>query len=85
MSQQDELERLKKLRDSQIRTRDPTTKEKKMQGQIATKYRRTRSKENFFKDSWKGLDNIWKGLIYGAILGVVTMVISMPNASSINW
>jgi uncharacterized membrane protein YraQ (UPF0718 family) len=71
----DELERLQKLRQSQLDARNPQTKEQKMQRQIATKYKRTRSGQNFFRDSWKGLDKIWKGLIYGTLIGVVIMAI----------
>ena len=75
MSDQNELERLKKLRQSQLDARNPLTKEEKMQRQIAAKYKHTRSGQSFFRDSWKGLDKIWKGLIYGGFIGVVIMVI----------
>jgi hypothetical protein len=86
MSNQDELERVKKLRQNQLDARNPLTKEYKMQRQIASKYKHTRSGQSFFRDSWKGLDKIWKGLIYGAAIGVMIMVVLpffMPGKTGI--
>ena len=74
MSQQDEIERIKRIRDAQIQARDPTVKQRQVQGKIATKYHRTKSQEHFVRDAWGKFENIWKGLILGAFLGVLVMV-----------
>ncbi|MBI3158936.1 MAG: hypothetical protein HYZ26_04985 [Chloroflexi bacterium] len=75
MSDQREIERLKKLRDRQIGARDPSVHERKVQGQIARKAQKARSKENFWKDSAKDIPKVlWGGLI-GAVLGLIVLLI----------
>jgi hypothetical protein len=74
MSNQKEIERIKRIREQQIASRDPTKKEKQMQHNIAQKYRRVKSQEKPVKDSWDALSNIWKGMIFGAILGFILMM-----------
>lgn len=75
MSQQDEIERIKRIRDQQIQARDPTVKQRQVQGKIATKYQRTKSREHFVRDTWANFEKVWKGVFLGGFLGVLVMVI----------
>ena len=74
MSNQNEIDRIKRIREQQIAARDPTKKEKQMQHNIAQKYRRVKSQERPVKDAWDAMSNIWKGMIFGAILGFILMM-----------
>lgn len=75
MSDQNEVERLKKLRDRQLSARDPNVYERKVQGQIARKAGDVRRKQNFWKDSAKGLPKAFWGGVTGAVLGLIVLLV----------
>ncbi|TAK12209.1 MAG: hypothetical protein EPO32_09670 [Anaerolineae bacterium] len=75
MSDQKEVERLKKLRDRQLSARDPNVYERKVQGQIARKAGDVRRKQNFWKDSARGLPKAFWGGVVGAGLGLIVLLV----------
>jgi Flp pilus assembly protein TadB len=75
MSDQKEIERLKKLRERQLSARDPGVYERKVQGQIARKAHKVRSKQNFWKDSAKEAPKALWGFLIGAGLGLIILLI----------
>lgn len=70
-----EQERLKKLRDRQIRARDPLVKERKVSRQVADQQRRKRKNERFIRDSVGAVSHKVKGAYIGALLGLVIMLL----------
>lgn len=75
ISNQDELDRIKAIRKRQIAARDPSKKRTPYPKRIATKYKRVRSKENFFIDGWKDLAKAWKGFLLGGFIGLIILLI----------
>lgn len=75
MSEKEEIERLKRLQERQLRARDPIAYERKVQGQIASKARKVRNKENFWKDSAHGLSRTLWGAAIGVILGLIVLLL----------
>lgn len=69
-----EQERLKRLRDKQIATRDPLVKQRKFQRDIAVKTRRMRKPFSLSK-AWSDLPHIVRSPFYGLLLGVVVIFI----------
>jgi hypothetical protein len=72
-SRNDEVERLKRIRDQQLQARDPLKKQRKLQHNISRRYRSSREPFSFRK-FWTDVDQKWRGLILGGFLGVVILV-----------
>ena len=72
--EQKELERLRRLRNQQIRSRDPGTKQRKLQHNITQQYQRT-SKQMTLGSAWATLHHRWKGLIIGLVFGIIVAVV----------
>lgn len=69
----DEVDRLKRIRDQQLSARDPQKKQRKIQHDISKRYRSSR--ETFtFKKFWTDVDQKWRGILLGAFLGIIVMV-----------
>ena len=75
----DELERLKRLREQQIRSRDPKAKEKRIQAKVTTRRRklgrRNASFQYMMRDMLGDLPYKFWGAILGALLGTVISII----------
>ena len=67
-----ESERLKRLRESQLKDRDPLFNERKFQHVTSIKEKRMR-KPFSFKKEWKAVPHIIKVPLYCLILGVIIM------------
>jgi len=67
-----EQERLKRLRDRQIATRDPLVKQRKFQRDISIKEKRMRKPFSLSK-AWKDIPHIIKSPFYGLLLGLVVV------------
>jgi Flp pilus assembly protein TadB len=65
-----EQERLKRLRDRQLTDRDPGVKKREFQRQSVERERRA-YRPLTFKDAWADIPHIWKGMFFGLILGLV--------------
>lgn len=69
-----EQERLKRLRDKQIATRDPLVKQRKFQRDIAVKTKRMRKPFSFAK-AWSDIPHIIRSPFYGLLLGVIVIFV----------
>ena len=75
MNEKKEVERLKALRDRQLKARDPQVKQRKIQKQVSKKYIRHANKQKPLKTIWSDLSHKWKGALYGFILGALIYLI----------
>lgn len=73
----DEVERYKRIRDQQLRARDPQKSERRIHHDIATRHRRTREPFSF-RRMVSEVPKKWGGLIIGGFLGFVILVL-LPN------
>ena len=69
-----ELERLKRLRERQLADRDPHIKQRQFQRISAQRERRYRKPYSLGK-MWQDIPHAWKGFFYGALLGTMVLVI----------
>jgi hypothetical protein len=74
MSENPEVERLKRLRDRQLQARDPSVKDRKLQRTISTKHKRA-ARPFSLRVMWAEIPHRWKGLLYGVILGILLILI----------
>ena len=65
-TEQDEIERLKRIRDRQISARDPTIKEKQYHARLSTK---ARNRKYTFKDALKDIQSKWMWMFVGGFIG----------------
>ncbi|OGO15602.1 MAG: hypothetical protein A2Z14_15125 [Chloroflexi bacterium RBG_16_48_8] len=79
----DELERLKHLRDQQLRARDPHKKQQQLQYNISRRYRESREPFNL-KKMWREVEHKWRGLILGGFFGFVLLV-ALPHFVDSEW
>ena len=78
-----ELERLKRLRERQLTDRDPHIKQR--QFQRLTTQREQRYKEPYsIGKMWRDIPHAWKGFFYGALLGT-TVLLVLPLFWSSSW
>lgn len=70
----DDVERYKRIRDKQIRSRDPQKKVRKTQHHIATRYRRSR-KPVTAKSVYSETPKKWIGLVIGLFLGFFVLIL----------
>jgi len=68
-----ELERLKRLREQQIAARDPLKKQRKSQREVTRKYRAR--KYTTLKDMFDAVSHKWVGLLIGFMLGIITWIL----------
>jgi hypothetical protein len=74
MSTPQDQERLRRLRDRQLSSRDPQHKQRQLHGRIARKQRR--SVESFSLGRiWSEIPHIWRGAFYGLTLGVLAIAL----------
>jgi hypothetical protein len=79
----DEVERLIRLRDQQLRARDPKKKDRKLQHNIARRYRSSREPFSLTK-LWTDVEKKWRGMILGAFLGFVILIV-LPYFVKTKW
>ncbi len=72
-SQDNESDRLRRLRERQIQARDPQKKQRKIQGRVAGQYQKRRNYT--MADGVADLPHKWKGLIIGAIIGLLAAIL----------
>jgi hypothetical protein len=73
-SNDQELERLKRLRDRQLADRDPLVKQRQFQRASAQREKKYRQPYSLGK-MWKDISHAWKGFFYGLVLGTVVLLI----------
>lgn len=69
-----ELERLKRLRERQLADRDPHIKQRQFQRISAQRERRYRKPYSLGK-MWQDIPHAWKGFFYGAVLGTTVLLV----------
>ena len=81
-SQKDEIERLRRIREKQLRARDPLAKQKKSSHKVTT--RRRQQRQTFsFRDLWDVPYQV-KGAIIGAALGIA-LWLALPLVVTASW
>jgi len=84
MSNHDEQERLKRLRDRQLAARDPHIKQRKREQIYVQREKRIASKKTSFADMWRDIPHTIKGPLYGLITGLVIFIL-LPNFWNSSW
>jgi len=83
MSNQNEQERLRRIRDRQIQLRDPKIKDRKVQNGVAKKHRA--SVESFsIAKIWTDLPKIITGTVIGMLVGLAILLV-LPYLFSGAW
>ena len=70
-----ELERLKRLRERQLFDRDPLVKQRQFQRSSVQRERKLAKKGYTFGQMWNDVPHAWRGFFYGAVLGTVVLII----------
>jgi hypothetical protein len=78
--QNEELERLMRLRERQIQARDPKAKEKKIQAKVTARRRKLRRSRNtsfqyMIQDMLRDMSYKFWGIIIGAVLGTIVSIV----------
>ena len=82
-SQNNEVERLKRIRDQQLRARDPQKKVRKTQHNIARRYKSSRKPETA-KSVMADIPKKWLGFVIGLFLGFLVLMV-LPSFIESNW
>lgn len=69
-----ELERLKRLRERQLSDRDPLVKQRQFQRASSQRERRIAKTPYSFGRMWKDIPHAWKGFLYGLVLGTIVLI-----------
>ena len=70
-NQKDEIERIKRIRDRQLSLRDPRARDRQLQREVASRYKRDRvTARSVIRD----LSGKWLGTIIGGLVGVVIAI-----------
>ncbi len=73
-----EQERLRKLREQQLQTRDPLTKQRKLQRTLAIKEGRAARKPFSFAKAWGEIPHVFRIPLFGILLGIaITFILPM--------
>ena len=78
-----EQERLKRLRERQLADRDPHVRQRQFQRMTAQREKKHRRPYSFGK-MWSDIPHTWKGFFYGAVLGTVVLLV-LPMAWPSPW
>jgi hypothetical protein len=78
-----EVDRLRRIRDQQLRARDPLIKQRKLDHTIATKHRRARTGFSFGK-MWHEIPHKWRGAFLGGVLGLIALIV-VPGLIPESW
>jgi hypothetical protein len=79
----DEIERIQRIRDQQVRARDPRAHHKKFQQKISA---RRREEKFSVEDLLKNIPAKWWGMIIGGIIGVImAVVLSKAIETEASW
>jgi len=69
-----ELERLKRLRERQLSDRDPLVKQRQFQRSSAQREQKNRKPYSLGK-MWGDIPHAWKGFFYGLVLGTLVLLV----------
>jgi hypothetical protein len=83
MSQNDEIERIRKIRDRQIELRDPSVEQKRVQHEIAKK-RRSRVEKFSFGAIFGDIPKMITGTLIGMVIGILIYLV-LPYLFEGTW
>lgn len=84
MANQDEQERLKRLRDRQLSARDPHKHQRKREQIYVQREKRMASKKTTFAEIWRDIPHTIKGPLYGLMAGLAIFLL-MPIFWNSTW
>lgn len=70
-----EQERLRRLRERQLADRDPHVKQRQFQRVSSQREKRLSQQSYSLGKMWKDIPHIWKGFFYGLLLGLVVVLV----------
>jgi len=79
-----ELERLKRLREQQLTDRDPLVKQRQFQRATTAREKRLSKQRYSLGKMWKDIPHVWKGFFYGLILGTLVLIV-LPSLWVSPW
>lgn len=82
MSDQNEIERIKRIRERQLRTRDPKAYDRKIMKKVSTGHRK--KSQLTFRDVLKDIPGGWWGMLFGAFFGIVVAV-PVSTVMEVSW
>ena len=82
--QESEQERIKRIRDEQLRARDPKAKERRQSARYAQKSKKLRENQKLAKDTISSIPHIWRVGFYGLAIGFI-IKICLPLFFTANW
>lgn len=74
-SNDQELERLKRLRERQLTDRDPLVKQRQFQRATTARERKLSKQSYSLGKMWSDIPHVWKGFFYGLVLGTLVLII----------
>jgi hypothetical protein len=83
MSNRDEIERIQRIRDQQIRARDPRARARKRHQKVSARY----TEPTFsFQDLLKSIPAKWWGMIIGGMIGLIfAIVLNKAIETEASW
>ncbi len=84
----DEIQRLRRLRERQLQARDPQAKVKATHKRLAEHHKKTKEKltvRTFLRDMPLRIWYSFLGLLIGALLGLIIYTIADANLAQANW
>jgi len=84
MPNQDEQERLRRLRDRQLAARDPHINQRKREQIYVQREKRIARKKTSFADMWRDIPHSIKGPLYGLITGSIIFIL-LPYFWNSSW
>jgi len=84
MTNQDEQERLKRLRERQLAARDPHKQQQKREQIYVQREKRIASKKTTFTEMWRDIPHTIKGPLYGLVAGLAIFIL-LPNFWNSTW
>ena len=79
-----EQERLRRLRERQLADRDPHVKQRQFQRVSSQREKRLKKQSYSLGKMWKDIPHVWKGFFYGLLLGLVVFLI-VPTFWQSTW
>ncbi|HET7009483.1 MAG TPA: hypothetical protein VFI11_01805 [Anaerolineales bacterium] len=76
-------ERFRRIRDQQLRARDPLTKQRRMDGEIAQKRRRMQQSFSLIT-MWRDIPHRWRNGLVGILIGLAVLLIA-PSVIEGSW
>jgi hypothetical protein len=79
----DEVERLIRLREQQLKARDPHAKQRRIQRKVAAR-RRKKKRQVTFQEILTDVPHKWQGVVIGALMGMIIWIV-LPLVVEASW